>query len=299
MRTGLLAVRGLRSKQPAEASGSPRSLRSCAAAAACALAAVLVISRNAVPYSAEPAELFGLDLASPWSPAGGPPAPETSLARQMQLGRGLAVVESPIATSQLVSAAIRATRSERGALAKERQAEDGLETELAVAKRGNDGTGIFADASADPSTLSDKELRASIVRLEGNLKTLQGKHARKNMKPSLAREPSEAHEIGAVEPSETQELRAIQQTLKAVCFPSAPGVARLFSSRARAVAMLARPTLCRVGGSVCSNTRRLLLLTSVSCASCLFYHADAAASQDANAGNDGLQDANVGVQRRQ
>ena len=34
-------------------------------------------------------------------------------------------------------------------------------------------------ATADPSTLSFKELRASIVRLEGDLKTLQGKHARK------------------------------------------------------------------------------------------------------------------------
>ena len=70
-------------------------------------------------------------------------------------------VESlPIATSQLVSAAIRAPRSEHSALAQERQAEDGLETELAVARRWNDGTGIFADATVDPSTLSCKEHEA-------------------------------------------------------------------------------------------------------------------------------------------
>ena len=140
------------------------------------------------------------------------------MARQMQLGRGLAVVESPIGTSQLVSASIRAA-PERGALAQERQVEDGLEAELAVSRRGNDGTRIFADATADPSTLSDTELRTSIVRLEGDLNLLKGKPARKNMKPSLARAPSEAHELGAVQPSETQELGAIQQTLKAVCFP--------------------------------------------------------------------------------
>jgi hypothetical protein len=210
--------RGQRTTQPDQASGCPRSLKSCAAAAACALAAVLVLSRNAFPYSAVPAELLGLDLASPWSPAGGPPAPETSMARQIQLGRGLAVVESPIGTSQLVSASMRAA-PERGALAQERQVEDGLEAELAVSRRGNDGTRIFADATADPSTLSDTELRASIVRLEGDLNLLKGKPARKNMKPSLAREPSEAHELGTVEPSETQELGAIQQTLRAVCFP--------------------------------------------------------------------------------
>jgi hypothetical protein len=249
----VLAVpsRGQRSTQPAEASGCPRSLRSCAVAAACALATLLVVSHNAVPYRAVPAELLGLDLASPWSPAGGPPAPETSMARQMQLGRGLALLESPIGTSQLVSASIRAARAERGALAQERQVEDGLEAELAVAKRGNDGTGIFADATADPSTLSDSELRASIVRLEGDLNLLKGKPARKNMKPSLAREPSEAHELGAVEPSEAQELGAIQQTLKAVCFP--PGRARSRQScatkgaeggNACAICALSRGWLC-------------------------------------------------------